>query len=126
MFNLVAAILVVGGDPSDSLRSVEALTTDGTPLCTLPDLPDQIIGHTIDNHIICGGYYTKTSCLHYVAGKWTKYKNDLKFKRLFHVSWQRQDGEVILIGGENYNSRKTSEVVSSSGHQKGFNVQHGV
>ena len=116
---------MVGGHPSDSHSSVEAITTDGTPLCALPDLPDQRIFHTSDNHITCGGSYTQTSCLHYVAGKsQVTCRNDLKFKRLFHVSWRRQDGEVILIGGEN--SRKTSEVVSSSGHQKGFNVQHEV
>jgi len=118
------AILVVGGFPSDSLRSVEAITTDGTPLCTLPDLPDKRCSHTIENHITCGGSYTQSSCLHYVAGKWTKYGCDLKFKRYAHVSWRREDGEVMLIGGAN--SKKTSEVVSSSGHQNGFNVQHEV
>ena len=124
MFNLVAAILVVGGHPSDSHSSVEAITTDGTPLCALPDLPDQRIFHTSDNHITCGGSYTQTSCLHYVAGKWTKYRNDLMFKRYYHVSWRRPDGEVMLIGGEH--SKKTSEVVSNSGHQEGFNLKHDV
>ena len=111
---------MVGGNPSKSLKSVEALKIDGTPLCTLPDLPDERKGHTMDNHIMCGG----SSCLYYVAGKWTKYRNDLKFKRSFHVSWRRPDGEVLLIGGEQ--SRKTSEMVLSSGHQKGFNLQHEV
>ena len=114
---------MVGGDPKKSHKSVEALTTDGTPLCTLPDLPDQRRYHTIDNHILCGGSETPNSCLHYVAGKWTKYRNDLKIERQKHVSWRRKDGEVILIGGSN--SKKTSEVVSSSGHQKG-NLQHEV
>ena len=124
MFNLLAAILVVGGHPYDSQSSVEAITTDGTPLCALPDLPDQRRYHTIDNHIMCGGYKTQTSCLHYVAGKWTKYRNDLKFKRIHHESWRRQDGQVILIGGSV--SKTTSEVLSISGHQEGFNLQHGV
>ena len=93
-------------------------------MCTLPDLPDLRIYHTMDNHIMCGGYHTQSSCLHYVAGKWTKYRNDLKFKRHFHVSWQRPDGEVMLIGGWNVNSQKTSEVVLSSGQQEGFNLKH--
>ena len=115
---------MVGGGPAKrEQRSVEAITTDGTPLCTLPDLPDKRTGHTMDNHILCGGVYTQSSCLHYVAGKWTKYRNDLKFKRYKHVSWRRQD-EVMLIGGGD--SKKTFEVVSSSGHQNGFNVQHEV
>jgi len=115
-------ILVAGG--RSSTQSVEAITTDGTPLCTLPNLPDERYAHTMDNHIMCGGGNTQSSCLHYVAGKWTKYRNDLKFKRTYHVSWRRQDREVILMGGGN--GQKTSEVVSSSGHQKGFNLQHEV
>ena len=113
---------MVGGGSTH--KSVEAITTDGTPLCTLPDLPDNRASHTMDNHILCGGYDTGSSCLYYVAGKWTKYRNDLKINRNLHVSWRQQDGEVLLIGGAN--SKKTSEVVSSSGHQKGFNLQHEV
>ena len=78
----------------------------------------------MDNSILCGGSLTQTSCLRYVAGKWTKYSNNLKFGRYRHVSWRRQDGKVMLIGGGV--SKNTSEVVSNSGHQKGFNVQHEV
>ena len=115
---------MVGGGPSESHKSVEAITTDGFPLCTLPDLPDQRYGHTMDNHIMCGGPSTGSSCLYYVAGKWTKYRNDLKFERYYHVSWRQPDGEVLLLGGEQ--SMKTSEMVLSSGHQKGFNLQHEV
>ena len=120
MIYIVAAILVVGGPKS--LKSVEAITTDGTPLCTLPDLPDQRYGHTMDNHIMCGGYYTPTSCLYYAAGKWTKYRYDIKFGRYYHVSWQRQDGEVMLFGG--YSSKKTSEVVKL--WEEVGNLQHEV
>jgi len=122
------AILVVGGWKEKTLKSVEAITTDGTPLCTLPDLPYEIRRHTMDDHIICGGYndqsLTQSSCHYFIAGEWTKYRNDLKTQRVNHVSWRRQDGEVILFGG--LNSKKTSEVVSSSGHQKAFNLQHEV
>ena len=123
---IVAAILVVGGVGSKTTikKSVEALTPDGIPLCTLPDLPEERFYHTMDDHILCGGYNSQSSCLYYVAGKWTKYRNDLKFKRTIHVSWRRQDNEVILFGGEY--SKKTSEVVSSSGQQEGFNLQHEV
>ena len=124
LFYIVAAILVVGGGSTH--KSVEAITTDGTPLCTLPDLPDNRASHTVDNHILCGGGggSTQTSCLRYVAGKWTNQRNDLKFERSWHVSWRRQDGNVMLFGG--HKSKNTSEVVSSSGHQKGFNLKHEV
>jgi len=117
-------ILVVGGQQKTITKSVEAITTEGTPLCTLPDLPDERSAHTMDNHIMCGGSSTLSSCLYYGAGKWTKYRNVLKFLRNYHVSWQRPDGEVMLIGGWNVNSQKTSEVVLSSGQQEGFNLKH--
>ena len=129
LFHIVAAILVVGGYPTNSHKSVEALTKDGTPVCTLPNLPDDRAYHTLDDHIMCGGYYSQSSCLYYVAGKWMQYRNELKINRTNHVSWRRPDGEVVLIGGNgdnSKNSKKTSEVVSSSGHQKGFNLQHEV
>ena len=116
--------MVGGGGTTKIHKSVEVITTDGTPLCTLPDLPDDRASHTVDNHILCGGSWTQTSCLRYVAGKWTKYRNNLKFGRYWHVSWRRQDGNVMLIGGRQSNN--TSEVVSSSGHQKGFGLQHEV
>ena len=118
---------MVGGYPTNSHKSVEALTKDGTPVCTLPDLPDDRAYHTLDDHIMCGGYYSQSSCLYYVAGKWMQYRNELKINRTHHVSWRRPDGEVVLIGGNgdnSKNSKKTSEVVSSSGYQKGFNLQH--
>ena len=117
---------MVGGSQSGSQQSVEAITTDGTPLCKLSDLPDQRATHTIDNNIMCGGSYTPTSCLSYVAGKWTKYGDDLKTKRYHHVSWRKPDGKVVLIGGTGTYNWKTSEVVSSSGHQKGFDIKHEV
>ena len=119
---------MVGGYPAKSYKSVEAITTDGTPLCKLPDIPDERRRHTMDNNIMCGGAVgdTQTSCLSYVAGKWKKYGNDLNFKRHYHVSWRRLDGKIILMGGTGKNSKKTSEEVSSSGHQKGFDLKHEV
>ena len=124
LFYGVSVIVVAGGYSSQNYRSVEAISSDGSPLCTLPDLPDDRRQHTMDNEIICGGFGTQSSCLYYVAGKWVEYINDLQIKRTAHVSWRRPDNDVILIGGEK--SKKTSEVVSSSGHQKGFYIQHEV
>ena len=115
---------MVGGSQSGRKQSVEAITTNGTPLFKLSDLPDHRATHTIDNNIMCGGSHTTTSCLSFVAGKWTKYGNDLKTKRYHHVSWRKHDGNVVLIGG-GY-GKNTSEMVSSSGNQKGFDLKHDV
>ena len=76
----------------------------------------------MDGHIMCGGYGTKTSCLHYVAGKWTRFRRNFVNSRSYHVSWMRPDGEVVLLGGEY--SMKTSEVVTASGEQRSYDLKH--
>ena len=40
------------------------------------------------------------------------------------MSWRREDGEVILMGGSDSGSEKTTEVVSSSGAQKVFDLRY--
>ena len=93
--------------------------------------------HTMDNHILCGGTTKTSSCLYYEAGNWTNYGKDLKGRRSLHVSWRRPDGQVILMGGPppstssifaggSKGNEKSSEVVSSSGTQKGFDLKHEV
>ena len=117
---------MTGGYPSSSYKSVEAISSYGTSLCTLPDLPDDRAYHTMDEHVLCGGELGKSSssCYHYVAGLWTKYRRGLQNKRARHLSWMRQDGQLILIGGSDTMSKKTSEVVSSSGDQKQFALRY--
>ena len=59
------AILISGGWSDSGHRSVEALRSDGTPLCKLADLPDNRRVHTMDGPISCGGARTMTTCLIY-------------------------------------------------------------
>jgi len=73
---------------------------------------------------MCGGDVTRTSCLHYVAGKWTKFRRNLVNSRSYHVSWMRPDGEIVLLGGDEKRSMKTSEVVTGSGKQTGFDLKY--
>ena len=118
---------MVGGYSSFSnYQSVEAVSSNGTHLCTLPDLPDPRLYHTMDDHILCGGdaKESMSSCIHYVGGLWTQYRRDLQNKRRYHLSWKREDGQVVLIGGENGESTKTSEVVANSGEQNGFELKY--
>jgi len=114
-------VIVVSGGYS-TYTTVEAISLDGTPLCTLPDLPDARRRHTMDGHLLCGGYDTYTSCLHYIAGKWTRFRRNFVKSRSYHVSWMRPDGEVVLLGGEY--SMKTSEVVTASGEQRSYDLKH--
>ena len=65
------AILVVGGN--GNYKSVEVLNSDGSPLCSLPDLPEMKRRFDIDDGFICGGHDgIRTKCLHYEAGNWTQ------------------------------------------------------
>ena len=49
--------------------SVEVHNSNGSPFCTLPDLPSERFLHTIDEGLICGGAeYAETSCLQFEGG----------------------------------------------------------
>jgi len=121
--NKEKAILVVGGFREDS-KSVEAIKSDGTPLCALPDLPAERFSHTADDGLICGDYNAQKSCLKYEAGKWVEFGWKLLQKRQLHVSWKRPDGEVQLMGGFENESSRTTEVVTDSGSKQGFPLKH--
>ena len=77
---------------------VESMTSVGNPLCHMPELPDQRIGHTMDGNMICGGALTMDSCLQYKDGKWSKFPWHLQHQRNFHSSWILPDGEIVLLG----------------------------
>ena len=80
-------------------HDVESLDNGGINLCEMPELPDERIGHTMDNNMICGGSHTKNSCLEYADGMWSKLPWLLQHERYFHSSWFRPDnGEIILLG----------------------------
>ena len=122
------AILIVGGEASEKYvgnygeKSVEALRSDGTPLCKMPDLPDNRADHTMDGDILCGGYYTRTSCLHYGSEGWTKYGWNLQQKRSEHLTWRRPDDSLQIMGG--IHSPETSEIVTSGGSRIGFDLKY--
>ena len=41
-----------------------------------------------------------------------------------HVSWKRPDGGVQLMGGKEDESRRTTEVVTSTGSKPGFDLKY--
>jgi len=49
------AILITGGLPRSISKSVEVLRSDGSRFCTLDDLPDERVGHSMDQDLLCGG-----------------------------------------------------------------------
>jgi len=113
------AIIVAGGLPSSSYRSVEALNADGSPLCTLRNLPDDRWAHTMaEGGQLCGGGRgdTKKSCIHYDNDRWKTFNWRLQKPRDSHVQWETKN--VRLMGGRD--SGGTSEVVNVNSTEPGF------
>jgi len=120
------AILVTGGNPlvghvpsvHAASKSVEALNYDGTPLCTLPNLPDHTRLHTMDGNILCDD----ESCQRFEFGMWKKFSWNLRKERRQHLSWKSPKGEIHLLGGGPW-EHKTTEIVTSRGSKPGFNLR---
>ena len=109
------AILVTGGR-GDNDRTVEALWSNGSSLCSLPDLPDDHRGHTQSGLVTCGGAYTLTSCYTLTSGVWTK-SHTLRHERYYHSSWISPMG-IVLMGG--IVSETTTELLTDDGQSMDY------
>ena len=106
LYLYVSAIIASGGyiDSMMYEKSVEVLHSDGTPWCSLPDLPDDRSYHTQTGLLTCDGVSTSTkktgtSCIKFSEGKW-KPSHKLKEERYTHSSWASPLG-TVLMGGSN-------------------------
>ena len=109
----VAAIIVTAGATEGAEMSVEVLHSDGTPWCSLPDLPDDRWYHTQTGLEACGGVSNEkiwTSCIKFSGGKW-KPSHKLKKERTSHSSWAAPQGTVLMGGME---SAKTTELLDDT------------
>ena len=90
-----------GGNVGDRSGSVEVLQADGTPLCSLPDLPYETWGHTQNGLTSCGGTsgYYRRHCYTFdpKTGTWLITHN-LNEDRMYHIQWQI-NGSLLLAGG---------------------------
>ena len=113
----ISAIVISGGWPGSIVgRSVEVLSTTGSYLCSLPDLPESYSWHTQAGLVICGGQDSNTwsSCLTFSSGQWNK-SQPLKYPRSRHISWMSQQGLVLMGGNGTAGSLPTTEILSSDG-----------
>ena len=112
----ISALIMTGGNKgyNDRLSSVEVYHPGTNTSCTLPSLPEEISGHSQDGIKQCGGYGSYQSChtLNTDTAQWTKTHN-LSEKRDSHSSWRREDGSILLIGGD-YSETTTELVIDSS------------
>ena len=115
------AILVTGGGSGDNERSVEALWSNGSSLCSLPDMPDVRYYHTQSGLVTCGGGSTSTSCYTFTNGVWTK-SHTLRHERYHHSSWTSPMG-IVLMGGAG--SDTTTELLTDDGQStEHFSLQY--
>ena len=110
--------MVTGGKGEEDLiweGSVELHYTNGTSLCTLPDLIRPRYEHTQNGPIVCGGSRGSTthSCQKFCGGFWNEtHRGGFREDRMGHGSWASPGG-LMLIGG--HSGRSTSEIVSEDG-----------
>ena len=103
LYLYVSAIIVSGGyiDSMIYEKSVEVLHSDGTPWCSLPDLPEARSYHSQTGLLTCDGAMstkkTGTSCIKFSEGKW-KPSHKLKEERNSHSSWASPLGTVLMGG----------------------------
>jgi hypothetical protein len=106
-----------GGYGADT--NVEVYVPSTGQSCSLPSLPAEREGHTMDSLYICGGGYSssRTNCLHFSSGQWYT-SHTLVEKRSGHSSWQTDQG-LVLMGGRYRGWKYGSEIVPTAGEQGG-------
>ena len=117
--SLFSAIIVTGGDSAEfdsdiggwvGGTSVELLHEDGTPWCSLPDLPQMRQAHTQTGLEACGGHRALTTCVRFSGGSWAL-SHQLVEYRWHHCSWASPAGTLIM--GGRY-SKKTTELLDAN------------
>ena len=101
----ISVVLVSGGKESGSEgpasvyagKSVELLSSNGTRLCSLPNLPGERWGHSQTRLLTCGGGVgsEKTSCVTFDAGSWKK-THTLGQQWRDHTAWASPQGVMLM------------------------------
>ena len=120
-------MLVTGGSgATPSVRmSVELLSSNGTRLCSLPDLPGQRFYHSQSGLLTCGGGYSNSeskSCVTFDGGRWKK-SHTLGQSRYGHAAWASPQG-VLLMGGGSSSHTSTELLNNHGGATLSFTLQN--
>ena len=99
-------------------KSVELLSSDGTKLCSLPDLPADKYHHSQTGLVTCGGGLTSSdqkSCYTFSAGRWKK-THTLVRRRYGHTAFAFSQGVMLMGGAHDHGaiSARTTEWLTDS------------
>ena len=112
--------MIVGGGEGfgdeTQLFTGEVFIPSSGKSCSIPELPDTRISHTMDSEYLCGGNWVhnpdvQTTCLKFENNQWT-YSHTLSKKRSSHSSWMTNKG-LLLMGG--WLSDTTTEILPADG-----------
>ena len=128
LITILSVILVSGGEPHASVgRSVELLHTNGSRICSLPDLPSSRRLHTQTGLTACAGGgddASKTSCHTLSSTGFWEETHSLDQARTEHSAWDSPQG-IRLLGGLESNAMTTSEILLENGDTTpGFNLDY--
>ena len=122
----ISVILVSGGHSSSSASTkAELLHTNGSWICSIPNLPYNRWLHTQTGVTACGSYgdsAARTTC-HTLSssGSWEE-SHSLDQPRWEHSAWASPQG-TVLIGGTDSDAQTTSEILLENGDtESGFNL----
>ena len=109
--------MVTGGiGATSSVRtSVELLSSNGTRLCSLPNLTVQRYHHSQTGLLSCGGGNDqgKKSCITFTAGSWQQ-THTLAQRREGHTAWASPRGVLLITGGDPL-AGTTTELLTDDG-----------
>ena len=126
---LFVGVLISGGWDSSVRRKVELVNLVTKQSCVLPELTKERFDHSSANGVVCGGgdSTARTSCVDISSGSWSSDNYQPIRQRYTHVAWNVRAGEVILLGGWDSESQRTTDVVYTNGTVvPGFNLHYDV
>ena len=123
-------VLITGGYSSDADAPYNAelyLPSSGLS-CSLPPLPDNRAGHTLESSgLLCGGYNTQDTCIQWSpdTGTWEELLT-LDVNRYYHVSWTPGSSIGTYLMGGDYSKRTTTLVTPYGTQEPGFSLKYDI
>ena len=106
--------------------TAELYLTSSNVSCSLPQLPDIRMDHTLESSgLMCGGDYTRDICLQWSpdTGSWTE-ELHLDTERAYHVSWTPDNGIGTYLMGGQVGGWTTTLVKPDGTQEQGFPLQY--